>query len=95
MHDIGIGAGPAGLAGPLFQRFNEIHYRYWHAHRYRRHVIGVRLLQPDHFKSPSYDQFSESYMNIVGVTPPLDKNAITNEFHFATQFIETFAGQGV
>ena len=41
-YDIGVGASPAGpvLAGPLFRRFN--------------YKNCVRLLQPDHFKSPSY-----------------------------------------
>ena len=46
---IGIGASSAGLvlAGPLFRQFNEIHYRY---------IFNncTCLLQPDHFKSPSY-----------------------------------------
>ena len=53
---IGVGAGPAGLvlAGPLFRWFNEIHYRYLHARRYRRCAICACLLQPDHFKSHSY-----------------------------------------
>ena len=42
---IGVGASPAGpvLARPLFQQFNKIHYK-----------NCTRLLQPDHFKSPSY-----------------------------------------
>ena len=53
---IGIGAGLAGpvLSGPLFRRFNEIYYRYLCARRYRQHGIHARLLQADHFKSPSY-----------------------------------------
>ena len=53
---IGIGASSAGavLAGPLFRRFNEIHYRYLHVRCYRQRSISVRLLQPDHFKSPSH-----------------------------------------
>ena len=53
---IGIGAGLAGpvLAGPLFRQFNEIYYRYLHVRRYRRRFVCARLLQPDHFKSPSY-----------------------------------------
>ena len=39
---MGVGAGPAGpvLAGPLFRRFNEIHYRYLRARRYRRRAIA-------------------------------------------------------
>ena len=44
---IGIGASPAGpvLAGPLFQQFNKIHLK---------NCRSARLLQLDHFKSPSY-----------------------------------------
>ena len=50
---IGIGASPAGsvLAGPLFRQFNEIHYRYILKIAC---VFHLHLLQPDHFKSPSY-----------------------------------------
>ena len=49
---IGVG-GPAGLvlARPLFWQFNKIDYEYilklWRTH-------CTHLLQPDHFKSPSY-----------------------------------------
>jgi len=53
---IGIGAVwlVRFLAGPLFRRFNEVHYRYLCAHCYRWRAIRTHLLQPDHFKSPSY-----------------------------------------
>ena len=38
----------------FFGDSNEIHYRYLCVHHYRWRSIYVRLLQPDHFKSPSY-----------------------------------------
>ena len=44
---LGLGAGRASLVltGPLFRQFNEI---------YDKNCMRMSLLQPDHFKSPSY-----------------------------------------
>jgi len=45
---IGVGAGLAGpvLAGPLFRRFNEIHYRYLHVRAYYSRTTSKVLPTP-------------------------------------------------
>ena len=78
---IGVGAGPAAglvLAGPLFRRFNEIHYRYL-PRVVTDDVTYARLLQPDH-------ALQKSFLRPCGEVVLHDDMIIVTDYHRGPQY---------